>query len=104
MTPTARLEPRVFAVKVVPDDHYLRERHSDCDIYEITVEHRGGALWAVKRGGQTFDGQDWEFEPIPSSRTLPYLRRHRHDFERAGALALRAADAWLAELERRFPA
>lgn len=57
----------------------------------ITVEWRGGDRWAVTRSGCCLgsDGE-WEYEPLPSSRTDEWKAAHRFDVDTALRLAQEA--------------
>lgn len=65
-------------------------------LYSITVEERGQldgqVLWSACWMGQCLNvkGQ-WDYEPIPSSRTDRWIAKHRFDLDTALALATEAA-------------
>lgn len=56
----------------------------------ITVTWRGGATWAVKKGGRVWNesANDWEYEPTPSNREDDFIDRTR--YTEKGALAIAA--------------
>lgn len=45
---------------------------------ERAGQRSGPPKWAVRRGGECLNHRgEWEYEPIPSSRTDGWLRSHR---------------------------
>lgn len=87
-------EPQIYArarsyeVSVWPDDIECM----DSGTWKLTVEYRGGGLWAVLRGGACLgsDGQ-WDWEPLPSSREDEWLATHRFPLDAALDLARKHA-------------
>lgn len=86
--PTIR--PVTYAVSLLPEDH------RDAHLFEVRVEARAQRnapdLWAVAWMGRCLgaDGE-WDYEPIPSSRTDEWLAEHRFDLATAQRLAKQAA-------------
>ena len=58
------------------------------DPFEPTIERRNADLWAVCRRGECLgaDGE-WDYEPLPSSRTDEWKASHRFPLEHALRLA-----------------
>lgn len=85
------VRPTRFEVSVFPDE--MREDPAsamDASTWVVTVEDRGLGGWAVVYGDGgvrvrvlSAEGE-WDYEPIPSSRTAEWLAMHR--FTRAEAL------------------
>lgn len=75
-----------YEVSCLPPDHI------DAPHFTITVEWRGGDLWAVCRFRECLgtDGE-WDYEPSPSNRTDEWKNNHRFDLASALALAQAAA-------------
>jgi hypothetical protein len=70
-------------------------------LWEIKVEHAGqmdgSTKWAVRWQGRCLSRRgEWEYEPIPSSRSDGWLARHRFDHLES---ALRAARVAAPEVE-----
>lgn len=59
------------------------------DPVAITAAWRGGEAYAVARGGFVWNGDEWEYEPRPSSREDDFLARTRFTYDEANAIALR---------------
>lgn len=65
-------------------------------VFALAVEYRaqldGADLWCVSRYGRCLgaDGE-WDYEPIPSSRTKEWIASHRFDLDTAIRLAKEAA-------------
>lgn len=61
-------------------------------LYAVTVEWRGGEMYAVKRLSQVLcvDGE-WDYEPIPSNRDDEWIATHRFSYDEAYQLAAKAA-------------
>ncbi|MEV6547942.1 hypothetical protein AB0M57_04440 [Streptomyces sp. NPDC051597] len=85
-TPEVLVTVTRYEVSLLPEGHRAR-----CH-FTITVEHRGGASWAVLDGPFCLglDG-DWEYEPLPSNRTDEWISTHRFDLKTALELAKQAA-------------
>jgi hypothetical protein len=47
---------------------------------EVTVEYRGERSWAIMWRGCSWDWLrgGWDWEPLPSSRSDEWLRKHRY--------------------------
>ena len=63
----------------------------------IAVEWRGGGTWAVTEGSGRSSvwsekKGEWEYEPLPSSRSKAFLRRTRYPLDEALAIAERLAN------------
>jgi hypothetical protein len=56
---------------------------------ELAIQRNGRRKWAIRKHGYTFtkSGQ-WEYEPLPSSRTTSFLRRARFNSETEALQAL----------------
>ena len=64
-----------YSVNAHPDPEAI-----DADLFEVTVDYCGNGKWAVRRGKRCYNRHaDWEYEPIPSDRTKPWLKRFRFD-------------------------
>lgn len=61
----------------------------------VYVESRGAGIWAVTSGGRSVLNSDgeWEFEPMPSSRTDEFIARTRFSFSDAWALSTSPKEA-----------
>lgn len=61
----------------------------DRDMFTIRVERRGQDSWAVLRRGACWNRRtkQFEYEPLPSSRTDAYKRTHRFPLNQALAIA-----------------
>lgn len=57
----------------------------------------GPALWAVRRGGNCFGYDGWEWEPMPSSRDDEFIRRCRYES------AEKAIDAAITRTQEQTP-
>lgn len=84
------IEPVVTAYEVcaVPRDDaggYLS--------WAVTVERTHHSdTWAVRRGKRCYDADgDWDWEPLPSSRTDEWLANYRFDLETALRIAKEVA-------------
>jgi hypothetical protein len=89
-TPPPSVRPSQYTVNCLPDDDI------NARLFAITVEERGQidgqTLWAVCRMGQCLDGDgEWDYEPIPSSRTQEWIADHRFLLDTALDLARGAA-------------
>lgn len=84
--PAAAVRVTRYEVCCLPPDH-IEAPH-----FTITVEWRGGDLWAVCRFKECL-GTDgvWDWEPSPSNRTDEWKNAHRFDLDSALALAKDAA-------------
>lgn len=61
--------------------------------FRITVERRGiGDAWAIKHFGDCWDGEDWVYESLPSSRTDEFKAKARFPLETAVELARKFVD------------
>lgn len=102
--PTVRVAR--YVVSCVPDD--FRDAYQ----FDVAVEERWPSGWAVLWAGYCLgeDGE-WDFEPLPSSRTDEWKATHRFSLEQALELAMReaprvtalgmtAAEAYKRHLER----
>lgn len=81
-----RVEATQYTVSVFPEDSINRH------VYDITVEQRSPARWAVCRMRNCLgaDGE-WDWEPSPSNREDGWLESHRFDLDTALRLAREAA-------------
>jgi hypothetical protein len=58
--------------------------------YNAATDHPEDRVWAVRRIGRCLSRTGrWVWEPIPSSRTPTFYKRHRFTFEEAVAAAKR---------------
>lgn len=60
--------------------------------FRVYVSWRGGDTWAVVWMGECWNGSDWEYEPLNSSRGDHFLARTRFAVEEACAMAEGLAD------------
>lgn len=61
----------------------------DDDLYKLTVEYRGDGRWAILDGSLCLSTDlEWDFEPMPSSRTDEWLLKHRFEAQEAIGLAM----------------
>jgi hypothetical protein len=60
--------------------------------FRVNVSWRGGETWAVIWMGECWNGSDWEYEPLNSSREDDFLARTRYPLQEACALAKGLAD------------
>lgn len=69
-----RVTPTRYTVSRLPDDT------SDYSTWSVQVEASGNGRWAVRNGGRCLnkDGE-WEYEPLPSSRSAEWLDTVRWD-------------------------
>lgn len=79
-------EPRVivtrYAVSILPEGH---EAHPHL---VITVEYRGGGMWAVCWSTRVLNrNKGWDWEIRPSERTGKWLKSHRFTLAEAKGLA-----------------
>ena len=63
-------------------------------VMPIVIETRGSDAWAVARLGMTLTRMgrgkfEWEYEPLPSSRTDAYIKRARYATPQAALAAVR---------------
>ncbi|GAA4225990.1 hypothetical protein GCM10022254_09400 [Actinomadura meridiana] len=81
-TPKPTVRTTRYEVSCLPPDNI------DAFHFTITVEWRGGDLWAVLRYGECLgtDGK-WDYEPRPSNREDDWLDAHRFDLDTALKLA-----------------
>lgn len=84
------LSPVKFRVGPVPEPHTL-EWHRMVYVEE-RLQRDGSQLWVITRGGAVLSRLgDWEYEPIPSSRSDEFIARTRWpDLEIAAAAATAA--------------
>lgn len=57
--------------------------HDEECVYAVEVTWRGDEKYAVKRRSQVWNGSEWEYEPLPSSRDDAFIERTRFDFDTA---------------------
>jgi hypothetical protein len=80
-------EVAAYTVTAVIDDGWA-------GVFDITVQRTliGLDMWAVRRMGRCCDRDgNWEYEPLPSSRSSAWLRRYRMPLDEALTVARRAA-------------
>lgn len=71
--------------------------------FAVEVEWRSDDKFAVKHGGMVLTKEgEWEYEPMPSSRTDEFKERTRFDFETAKRLAREHAARLLPEYQERM--
>jgi hypothetical protein len=81
-TPKPSIRATQYAVNCLPEDGI------DSHVFEITVEYRGHARWAVTRHSQCLDSDgNWDYEIRPSEREDDWLDTHRFDLDTALKLA-----------------
>jgi hypothetical protein len=78
-----------------PDEmakHGIRATVYSLEDSEIKVEDRGAGAWAVTNGGHSCLNTDleWEYEPLPSSRTQEFFERCRYGLPAALQIAVEA--------------
>jgi hypothetical protein len=74
----------LFLIEPMRDDQYVPGKpfYSNGVVLEPVYQLDGGVLWAIRKPYQS-PGQclnkkgEWEFEPLPSSRTNSFFRRCR---------------------------
>ncbi len=80
-----RIEPTEFTVCGLAPDH------PEAYIWSITIQRRDANSWAVVHAGHCLNyAGEWDYEPIPSERTVDFLISHRFSLERAKELAVAA--------------
>jgi len=73
-----RITPTEYTVCGLPEDD------EDSAVWKITIESRGKGWWAVCHLRHCLStGGKWDYEPLPSSRTNAWLKRHRFDLPEA---------------------
>jgi hypothetical protein len=73
-------------VCALPDDHI------NYDLYAVQVQWRGGETHAVVRHKRCLNAAgEWDWEPLPSSRTDEWIADHRFDYHTALRLAAEVA-------------
>jgi hypothetical protein len=86
------IKPVRYEVSVFPPDmHDAPASAMDAGTWVVTVEDRGHGKWAVIYGSggrrpmvlSNQRGGEWDYEPIPSSRTDEWLDAHRFDLDTA---------------------
>lgn len=112
------LIPTSYTIRLFPADDPLLERSWDLCMETVTIEHRGGFApvehlwpgvdpnrpWAICWRGRCWNGDDYEFEPSPSSRDRAFLSRARFSWDGALEQAERARDVARAQIiEWRVP-
>lgn len=55
---------------------------------DIRVSTRGDDRWAITDGGSVWNGEKFEYEPLPSNRTDEFKARTRFDLRTALRLAV----------------
>jgi hypothetical protein len=87
---TAPLAPQVRATAYTVT--MFREPTIDCHVFDITVEETAPGRWAVRHLGSCLSSvEEWDYEPISSSRTDEWLDEHRFPFPLTREMAERAA-------------
>ena len=62
------------------------------DQEDMRIQWRGDDRWAIFNGASCLNRLgEWEYEPLPSSRTDEYLERNRYSLDEA----MTVADAYL---------
>ena len=63
------------------------------DLFTVRVERRGEDSWAVMRRSQCWNRRtkQWDYEPLPSSRTEAFKRTHRFPLDQALDIARKVA-------------
>jgi hypothetical protein len=65
----------------------LERTDPNAKYFEVTVERRSEGRWAVINLGQAWDGEDWVYESLPSSREDEFLKKARFSLEEAVEIA-----------------
>ena len=80
MTAEPIVTPTRYQVTCIPESVNPLES----DLFAITVEYRGHGLWAVLKRRECLSKSDeWDYEPLPSSREDDWLAEHRFDLDTA---------------------
>jgi len=92
--PDIPMAPHATEFQITPAEMMTGAPMDTAHLYRsdvITVSWRGGDTWAVQRGAGgrpqlVWNGTEWEYEPLPSSRDKAFLKRCR--FSLADALEI----------------
>jgi hypothetical protein len=82
---TITITPISYLVSDLPEDD------PDSQVWRLTIEKRGpGDSWAVIHHAYCLSRTGkWDYEPLPSSRTPTFLKRHRFTLAEASIAARR---------------
>lgn len=55
--------------------------------FRVYVQWRGADKYAISRFGEVWNGEDWEYESLPSNRTDEFIAKTRFSLDEAVAMA-----------------
>lgn len=99
----AKLEASPTTYQFLPAEMFVGNPMDTAHLHHshaITVQWRGGDRWAILLGPNWSSAQvwceakgEWEYEPLPSSRTPKFLARTRYGRDEALKIGARLAEA-----------